>query len=205
MVVRAKAIKTGALSSKIATQSYFISPLGSGRFTLPVVSLSISENKLFDYNDGIYVAGIDFDNWRQANPSQIIDYNENANYIRSGFANEKVGNLNYFVNGTEVVNQDVGIRIHGGTTRAFQNKALTLYARSEYGADFMNYRFFSDITDTNFSRIILRNSGGDFQNTLFRDALNQELAKKLHVETMDYQPSITFINGEYWGTKWRKR
>ena len=199
MVVRAKTIKPGALSSKIATQSYFISPLGSGRFTLPVVSLSISENKLFDYNDGIYVAGVDFDNWRQANPSQIIDYNENANYIRSGFANEKVGNLNYFVNGTEVINQDVGIRIHGGTTRAFQNKALTLYARSEYGADFMNYRFFQDITDTNFSRIILRNSGGDFQNTLFRDALNQELAKKLHVETMDYQPSITFINGEYWG------
>jgi hypothetical protein len=34
---------------------------------------------------------------------------------------------------------------------------------------------------------------------LFRDALNQELAKSLHVETSDYQPSITFINGEYWG------
>ena len=199
MVVRAKAIKPGALSSKIATQSYFISPLGSGRFTLPVVSLSISENKLFEYNNGISVAGVDFDNWRQANPNEVINYNENANYIRSGFANEKVGTLNYFVNGTEVVNQDVGIRIHGGTTRAFQNKALTLYARSEYGADFMNYRFFSDITDTDFSRIILRNSGGDFQNTLFRDALNQELVKSLHVETSDYQPSITFINGEYWG------
>ena len=198
-VVRAKVIKPGALSSKVVTQSYFISQQGASKFSLPVISLSTNENNLFDYNNGMYVAGIDFDNWRTAHPSQVINFDENANYTRIGNATERPANINYFVNGTEVLNQDIGIRIHGGTTRAFRSKAFTVYARSEYGANSLDYKFFSDVQDASFKRLVLRNSGGDFVNTMFRDALNQELIKSLHVETEAYQPSIVFINGEYWG------
>ncbi|HLF51742.1 CotH kinase family protein [Flavobacterium sp.] len=199
-VVRAKAVKPGALSSKVASKSYFIAPQGSGRFTLPVVSLSINENEFFDYTNGTYVAGVDFDNWRTANPSLNPGSTEGiGNYYRLGDAYERVANMAYFVNGAEVLNQDVGIQIHGGGSRILQSKSLRIYARSDYGANSMDYKFFSDVADASFKRLVLRNSGADFSFTMFRDALNQELIKSLHAETEAYQPTVTFINGEYWG------
>jgi hypothetical protein len=198
-VVRAKVIKPGALSSKITTKNYFISPLGRNRFSLPILSLSLNENELFDYNSGILVAGIDFDTWRNANPNKIINFDEDANYRRVGVATEKVANMSYFVYGNPILNQDIGIRIHGGTTRAFQSKAFALSTNSNYGNNSIDYKFFSDVSDVSFKSLTLRNSGGDFVNTMFRDALNNRLIKSLNVQTQSYQPTITFVNGEYWG------
>lgn len=199
-IVRAKLVKAGALDSQTETRTYYISPLGTNRFTLPILSLSIDENKLFDYNAGISVAGVDFDNWRAANPDVDPTYESgNANYYRRGRDNERTANMTYLVNGTEVLNQDIGIRIHGGISRSTRSKSYNLYSRAEYGKDNMNYNFFSNLTDNNFTNLVLRNSGGDFVNTMFRDALCHNLIKSLNCITESYQPTITFINGEYNG------
>lgn len=198
-VVRAKAFKTGAMPSAITTKTYFVTPQGASRFSLPVISLSVSENKFFDYNNGIYVAGSDFDAWRAANPTLVSEYNATGNYDRSGDATEQVGNINYFVNGNEVLNQDLGLRINGGDTRSLQSKSLRLYARSEYGNSIFNYPFFSDETLSNYKRLILRNSGQDFNNTLFKDGFTHNLVRSLAPDTKGYQPAIVFLNGEYWG------
>lgn len=199
-VVRAKLIKPGALESKTVTKTYYISPLGANRFSLPVVSLSLDENKFFDYTNGISVAGKDFDDWRIANPTLEPDYLEDiANYWHKGIATEKVANLTYFVNGTEALNQDIGIRIHGGVTRGYRSKSYNLYSRSDYGTNGMAYPFFPNLTDNSFTNLVLRNSGGDFTNTMFRDALCHKLIASLNCITEAYQPTVTFINGEYWG------
>lgn len=204
-VVKVRAFKAGTIPSPIVSKTYVVSPQGTSRFTLPVISLSLTESKFFDYDNGIYVAGKDFDEWRALNPTLVADENiinednANANYIRRGSATEQVGNLSYFVNGNEVLNQNVGIRINGGNSRNVQSKALRLYARSEYGADKFNYPFFADETLTSFKRLVLRNSGQDFYSTLFRDALCQDLVKKLNVDTRANQPTIVMVNGEYWG------
>lgn len=199
-IVRAKLVKAGALDSQTETRTYYISPIGTNRFTLPILSLSIDENKLFDYNSGISVAGVDFDNWRAANPDVDPTYEEgNANYYRRGRDNERTANMTYLVNGTEVLNQDIGIRIHGGISRSTRSKSFNLYARAEYGKDNMHYGFFADNTDTHFTNLVLRNSGGDFVNTMFRDGLCHNLVKSLNCITESYQPTITFINGEYNG------
>ncbi|HSD14306.1 MAG TPA: CotH kinase family protein [Flavobacterium sp.] len=201
-VVRAKATKTGYIPSKTVTKTYFITPSGSNQFSLPVVSLSLSENKLFDYTTGIYVAGITFDMWRDANPSVNADpYNFDANFRLEGDAWERTGNINYFKNGVEVLNQDIGIRVHGGYSRGWQSKSLRLLARSDYGKESMDYPFFNDSGENLavFNRLVLRNAGGDFFDTYYRDALADELMKGTGMETMAYQPAITFINGEYWG------
>ena len=50
-VVRARAFKTGAMPSPIVTKTYFVTPEGSSRFALPVISLSVTESKFFDYED----------------------------------------------------------------------------------------------------------------------------------------------------------
>jgi hypothetical protein len=198
-VVRAKAYKTGAMPSKISSNSYFVSPEGSQRFSIPVVSISVDENKFFDYNDGIYVAGADFDDWRVANPSTTALYNADSNFDRSGDASERVGHFSYFVNGSEVLNQQVGIRINGGGSRAFQNKSMRLYARAELGASSFDYPVFPNENFTSYKRLILRNSGNDFFNTYYKDAFTHELIEKTGLDNQAYQPSVVFLNGEYWG------
>jgi hypothetical protein len=198
-VVRAMVVKPGALSSPIVSKTYFVSPLGSNRFSLPVISIGITESKLFDHEDGIYTAGQDWDDWRDANPTLEPDFVEHANYFRSGITAEQRANFTYFVNGAEVLNQDIGLRIHGGESSTYESKSFNVYARSDYGSDKMNYKFFNNLTEDKFDRLVFRNSGGDFHNTMFRDALNHRIVKSLRSTIEEYQPTITFINGEYWG------
>jgi len=199
-VVRAKVVKPGALESATATETYYISPSGTSLYSLPVVSLSVDENKLFDYNEGILTAGVDYDNWRIANPT-LQDPSEGnvANFFRRGRENERQINFTYFVNGAEVLNQDVGLRVHGGSSRVAANKSLTLYARSDYGDDSMSYKFFNDQTFDSFTGLVLHNSGNDYDQTTFRDALCHQISKSLNFTTKGYQPTVTFINGEYNG------
>ncbi|MDY0088771.1 MAG: CotH kinase family protein [Flavobacteriaceae bacterium] len=198
-VVRARAYKTGALTSGISTNTYFVTPEGEDKFSIPVISISVNENKLFDYNEGIYVAGVDFDNWRLANPDTPTLYNGKGNYDRSGGGTEQTAHFNYLVDGNEVINQRIGLRINGGGTRAYQNKSLRLYARAEHGAGTFNYPFFDTETYDSYKRLVLRNSGNDFYNTYYRDAFTHQLVEGSGLDNQAYQPTVVFINGEYWG------
>ena len=198
-VVRAIVVKAGALTSPIASETYIVTPSGASRFSLPVVSIGITEAKLFDYNNGIYVAGKDWDDWRDANPGDTPEYVEVGNYYRNGIANEKTANFTYLVGGEEVVNQTVGLRIHGGESSTYENKSFNVYARSEYGADNVNYKFFDKLTEDKFDRLVIRNGGGDFRQTMLRDVVNHEICRNLLPTIEEYQPAIAMINGEYWG------
>ncbi len=198
-VIRAKAVKEGTISSETVTSTYFISPDESNRYSLPVVSICLDEDTFFDYENGIYVAGKDFDDWRLENPDVIGDFNSNANYKRSGDDTEKKGNFSYFIDGNQVINQDLGIRINGGTSRGLPNKSLRLYARAEYGKSTFDYPFFGNLSDTRFKRLILRNSGNDAYLTCFRDAFIQSAVNHLNFDTQAYQPTVVFLNSEYWG------
>ncbi|HSD14304.1 MAG TPA: CotH kinase family protein [Flavobacterium sp.] len=197
-VVKAKVIKTGAIPSETVTRNYFISPQGANRFTLPVASISFNENEFYDYVDGISVAGKIFDDWRVDNPDDEAD-NDEANWGLHGEATERIANLNYFVNGEEKINQKVGLRIHGDHSRIYPNKSLRVYARSDYGNDKLEYPLFSDEPYTAYERVLIKNQGGDWNNTMFRDCLCNELVKDLRMETEAHQQVITVVNGEYWG------
>jgi hypothetical protein len=87
-VVRARAFKPGALPSDIVTHTWFITPQGRDRYTLPVIALTVPPDQLFDYDRGIYVAGVDFDTWRQQNPAAtILNFRLTpANFRRAAFA-----------------------------------------------------------------------------------------------------------------------
>ena len=198
-VVRVKVIKPGALPSPTVSQTYFVTPEGAGRFEIPVISLSVNESDFYDYEDGIYVAGKDFDDWRAENPTANPQPERVGNYHRRGEEFEKRGNMTYFVNGQQVINQDVGLRIRGASTRRYESKSLTVYARSDYGDADLDYKFFPDLAYESYERLTLSNSGSDFRNTMFRDALCHDICSEQKVENENYQPTITFVNGEYWG------
>jgi len=194
--VRAKVIKPGAMASKAITQNYFILPQSFN--SLPVVALNTNEDNLYDYQNGIQVAGADFDQWRVSAPTEESTFAP-ANFTRSGDEAEVKGNFSYYANGQEVINQDVGIRIQGGFSTRFPNKSYRLYARSEYGNGSFDYSFFEGNGYSSFERLILRNSGNDYNRTYLLDAFIHTSVKHLHFSTQSYQPTVAFLNGEYWG------
>jgi hypothetical protein len=200
VVVRARTVKEGALSSEIITNTYFVRNQGNNPYSLPVISFTAPEEDLFDFYKGIYVAGIDFENWRSSNPSATANGGSAANYHREGDEWEYPAHFELFDNvGNRVLAQNIGFRMHGNWSNSSPFKSLRIYARNDYGNSYLNYPFFKTRGDSAYKRIILRNSGNDIWYTMFRDAAMQEMTRHMNFETQAYQPAVLFINGEYWG------
>ncbi|MCB5228713.1 MAG: CotH kinase family protein [Candidatus Cloacimonetes bacterium] len=202
-VVRAKAFKPGAIASDTITHTYFVFAEGRDKYILPVISFSVQEDLLFDYDKGIYTAGIDFDTWRQNNPNDAPTggYANIGNWVRSGEQWEYPANFELFETdeNSAVLNQRIGFRIHGGISRMYSRKTLRIYARDIYGRSSLNHSFFKDQTYNSYKRILLRNSGNDYKYTLLKDLSVQEICGKLNFDIQASQPAVVFINGEYWG------
>jgi hypothetical protein len=63
----------------------------------------------------------------------------------------------------------------------------------------LDYAFFDNRPHDQYRRLLLRNSGNDENVTYFRDAAIQRIVSELNIDYQEYQPSIVFINGEFWG------
>lgn len=167
----------------------------SGYENMPVISLILNDEDLFDYEKGIYVTGKIYDE------SEHTGYPETypANYHQKGKEWERPANFKYFDKDKNLVlEQDIGVRIHGGWSRAFNQKSFNLYARKEYsGTSTFGYQFFGDI---NAHSLMIRSGGyRDTFATKIRDSLNQDFSLDEKFDVQRSTPSIVFLNGEYWG------
>ncbi|MEO0725076.1 MAG: CotH kinase family protein [Bacteroidota bacterium] len=189
-VVKAAVFLAGQRISPITTQTYFVFPEGEERYSFPVVSLSCPTDSLFSFDRGIYVPG---------SALQEDNLVWSGNYFNRGSDWERSASLEYFVEGESVVNQTIGIRIHGGKTRGAAQKTLRLYARSSYGKKRLDYPFFRNKEQSSYKRLLLRTTMGAWTNTIFADVFAHQAARDLNLEIQEYQPVIVFINGEYWG------
>jgi len=187
------------LYSTINTKNYFVSQQGGDRYSLPVICLTIEPDKFFSYQTGLNVPGLLFDEWRADNPQEEITSLSPGNFRAEGSESEISAHFSYIENNTEFLNHGIGLRLHGNGSRVFPNRSLRLYAKSEYGVNNFNYPFFKNYSVSKFKRIILRNSGNDCVNTMFRDGFIQTAVSNLNFETQEYQPCILLINGEYFG------
>ena len=204
-VVRAKTYKDGVFSDETVTNTYFINP----EYTLPIVSLVTDEDNLFGYENGIYVPGQIYDIWKSNNKEVAQNEPVPTNYNQTGKEWEREAHIEVFeTNGKRVVDQNVGVRISGGYSRMDNCKSLKIYAREEYDdKGQIEYNLFKSLKKNEnsneyieqFKRIKLRNSGNDFNYTLFKDALVHSILEDTSIATQAYSPSILFINGEYWG------
>lgn len=161
---------------------------------LPVFSLSTDPDHLFDEEKGIYVPGVNF-NRKTSSPSST------GNYAMRGREWEREAKLELFSEDhRRAFSQRVGIRIHGGESRANEQKSFRIYARDSYGNDVISYPLFGEEETSHFKTFLLRNSGNDYNKTFFRDGFLQELVRPyLNVETQLYEPAVLYVNGEYWG------
>ena len=184
-VLRGRAFRPGHLPGPIATATYLIQE----DLHLPVVSLATEPENLWDWETGIYVLGPNAQpqspNWG-ANFWQDWEIPVHLALIHPGAS-------------SPAFELDAGAAVYGGWSRAHPQKSLAIYARPGYGASAIRYPVFDEKPLDSFQSIVLRNSGNDWYNTLFRDALMQRLVKDTAVDMLAYRPAAVFLNGEYWG------
>lgn len=208
-VLRARVIREGAIPSPVTTHSYFIFPEGHDRYSFPVISVVIPEDRLFDYHRGIYIPGYFYDQWRIANPTSTTAlFRRDANYFQRGREWEVPGHIEIFdgEHGT-ILSQNIGYRMHGNSSRRAPLKSLRIYARRAYDEQSdMHYPFFSDLFDSygrpvdRFKRLIIHQSGGgDHYLSRHKDIYLQTLLRPLGLDHQQYMPVVHFINGEFWG------
>lgn len=196
-IVKAIAInKTSQERTKVYEYNYFVGYQNKlGYSSIPIITMNVSEEDLYDYEKGIYVTGKIYDE----SPHEGYPETYPANYNQKGKEWERAANFKYFNEfGDLELEQNIGIRIHGGWSRAFNQKSFNLYARKEYdGNSTFQKTFFSNI---NAHSLMLRSGGyRDTTLTKLRDSLNQTLSSNEGFAVQQSHPVILFLNGEYWG------
>ncbi len=187
MVIRARTFHSSLLEGNTVTNSNFISDSSSAR--LPVISLTVAPELMFDPVTGIYVKGPNADAsvpffganfWQEKEIPAHVEYYDTLRQL--GFS------------------QNIGIEIYGNYSRSYPQKSMKLVAHDSYGKGSFDYKLFPDKEIYSFKQFIIRNAGTDWNQAHMRDALVQSLAMKpTNCDMMAYQPAVVYINGKYWG------
>jgi hypothetical protein len=208
MVVRA-ATKNAQGYSKIVEKSYFVTTGQLQQYKdHTVVSLVTNPENLFDPDKGIYVTGTQYINWINSgnfNPGKSVwDTDNICNYFMGGSEWEREASITIFENGKITLEQNVGIRIKGSSTRNSQQKNFNIYARKKYGNNkIKSATLFPDNVDINgrpiteYDSFSLREISED---TRTRDQFSIRLIKDRKLETTyNLKNGVLFLNGEFWG------
>lgn len=164
---------------------------------LPLISIVVNTNDFFDDQKGIYVRGNAF-NFGTGDYFYTKPWTEKANYFERGKQAERNATFTYYdEHGDSQYASGAKVSIAGNATRSFPQKSLCIEAIKQKGPDVFEYDFFGD--STFYSSIILRNGGNDWTKTLVSDGIMQELMQSTGLQTLNFKPSIVFINGVYWG------
>ncbi len=194
----------GELLGRIKTNTYIKTQ--PGRFTTPVVSI-VSDNE-FLYNED----------------SGIITHP-----TMSGKEWERPCHVEFFTSsGEEMVSQDAGLRLFGGSTRTLYQKSFRLVARKtgyydemKYnGSGSFDYPFFENravIAGANagqllerYDRLVLRNGGNDSLQHISQDSDSPTLTRdySANMFALKYAPDVpaqsskfvtVYLNGQYYG------
>lgn len=193
-VVRARAYVDGVPGPATAA-TYFVSSGGAFAYPVSMASLLFNEADFFDYDNGIYVAGVDH---VTSSGGRICNW---GNFNRNGSASERPGHFQLYENGGLALDQAVGFRIHGNCSRRNAFKSMRVIADDQYEPrDEFDRSFFNtpvpDATvpgNTTHKALILRSP-----------SINEVAFCRLYQPVYGgvggrLRPVIQFFNGEYWG------
>ena len=141
---------------------------------LPVVSMIINPEFLWDPDIGIYV---------DENIEQRTDW-------------ERSCSMEYF-NKIHLLDFTIGaeIRLFGNSAYYYPQKTLSVFPESP-----LEYQLFQSRETDKFYSFLLRSSSDDWPYTMMRDALMHSIIRnQLRLDYQAYSPSVLFINGTYWG------
>lgn len=208
-IVRAVACDDMGNYSDVKTATYFVNFSDkTGYEGMKILSLVTDPSNLFDYETGIYVTGKTYDEYvKEYRGGDEYYWREefwalwNANYRNRGIEWERKAECLFFDEaGQLTLEQECGVRVHGGISRGYNPKSLNLYSRREYDG---NKKFLYDFWETGYyASTMTLFQGGNDTKTKVKDYLVSTRCKNLNISTMNYEPCVLFLNGEYWGVYW---
>ncbi|MBN2012249.1 lamin tail domain-containing protein [candidate division KSB1 bacterium] len=171
-MLRARSYENGKLPGIVATKTYFIN---EREMTLPVASLVIDPEFLWGNTTGIYEKEL-----KQREVPSHLSYFSPA--------------------GKELFDVNAGVRLGGMNIWRFAQKPLTIYMRSRYGDDAINYKLFPNKPIGVIKNIVFRNGGDNWPTTMLQDAMLESIVNgQMENGIQAYTPCVLFLNGEYWG------
>lgn len=194
--IRAIAKRPNFKESYDKSGTFFITPEGRDRYSMPVVSFQLAKDSILGEERGIHAIG---------------DDPEDPNFRQRGDEWERPAHFELFDNDREqYFNQNIGLRTHGNYSRELPKKNFRIYSRRIYRTNPLNYPLFPDQDLHEFKRVMFRQSSNDWggqwarnvsdhRGTIFRDALGQEIVADMDFEVQANRQVIIFLNGEYWG------
>jgi len=182
-VIRAMAMDNAGNKSDVVTASYFVNQKGFE--DKQVLSLIADPDDLFGDEEGIYVTGEEYDTWYQ---NGCEGDEPKPHFKERGKEWEREAVFELFDAKESAIQQQVGIRIQGNSTRGSEDKRFNVYTRAEYGSNFFAEPLF---TNSQKQRSVI-------VHTSFIDALNQELMEEWNVPYQKAEPISLFLNGEFW-------
>jgi hypothetical protein len=171
-------------SSKVYRKSFFF----HNKHSLPIASIITDNRNLFSQDSGIFVPG---NTYEEEVPCWT------GNYFQKGW--EKPATITYFENRDKTLEEDIGLQIHGETTRTSPQKSLRVSARKKYGVNKFENVFFKDAPVEEFNSLVLRTTMACMSHTLMKDALTLSCIQNLDHEKTYVKPTVVYINGNYWG------
>lgn len=190
--IKAKAYYADGTESAVSVHTYFAANGMDERFSEYVFSISGEPSELTDGPDGIF-------------------YGENGQ-LRGRESEREVYLSAWDKWGKQVLGQYCGVRIYGGASRYCTIKSMKLFARKSYSSGEGSFRtdlFGTPVADESgaliekYDKLVLRNSGNDFQFAFIRDELCQTLAADAgFAEYERVVPAVCYLNGEYYGLFW---
>jgi hypothetical protein len=184
-VLRCMAARQGERPSEIVTQTFLIGE----KSILPIISLVTDPKNLWDDQTGIYVKGTQ---WKHHNYDKEL-YNWKRSWKRPCYLEFFDSNFN------PRINMHCTIKIFGGRSRNFAQKSFSLNVLNPE-KDSFTFPFFSQKNHKSFKSLLLRNSGDDWEQTMFRDILMHTILHgNMNIDIQAAEPAIVFLNGKYWG------
>ena len=189
LILQAVAIDARGEKSRVTSAGYFVAMEAKSMYRdLPVLSLTTDPGEMFDYFEGNYVTGVDYENALAADDLRY----DSANYYRGG---EMTAQIEYF-------EADRYLTYEGEVTLQLRKDGNLDYGQKSFlltGADPVPERN-CELYDCFRDGTLLLYGGGTDYAAKSRQALEERLLKEITNFTLgERKGCMVFVNGEFWG------
>jgi len=186
-VINAISYKEGFLPSKIQTQTYFINQ----ESTLPIISLSINPDFLFDDEVGIYVEGTN---------GVLARYCGHINgAFNYGNAWARPAQIEYYDKDKQKAFSLWGdLSISGACSRINAKKSFSFELEKKYSTKVIEYPLYDKKENISITDLRIRTGSDGYMIT---DMLAASLVESgnLNIDYQAFRISKMYVNGNYWG------
>ena len=212
MVVRAYC-KNKDGNSKVISHTYFVTTGNLEKYQdFTIISLVANPEDLYDPEMGLYVVGNGYiEAKKKLGPNNspfggfgnMFQLMYESNFYKKGPEWQKETNMAIFENGKLSLQQNVGIKIRGFSTKMQAGKSFNVYAKKRFGKKTIKSVLFEDNFDKDH-KLIKKYKSIALRNVFAEERIKDEFANKLlfgreHQLISDTRKCMLFLNGEYWG------